>query len=57
VFLFGHPPPEIMQSLPPSQRKISSLILEEIKLLFTTKTVLILATPVVCSVGIAHFFF
>jgi hypothetical protein len=46
-----------MQSLPPSQRKISSLILEEIKLLLTPKTVLVLATPIAVSMGIAHFFF
>jgi hypothetical protein len=46
-----------MHSLPPPQRKISSLILEEIKLLLTPKTVLVLASPVVLSIGIAHFFF
>jgi hypothetical protein len=57
MFLIGRQRPAIMQPLPPSQRKISSLILEEIKLLLTLKTVLVLATPIALSMGIAHFFF
>jgi hypothetical protein len=57
VFLFGHSRPEIMQPLPPSQRKISSLILEELKMLLTPKTVLVLAAPIALSMAVAHFFF
>jgi hypothetical protein len=57
MFFFGPSGSAIMQNLPPPQRKISSLILEEIRLLLTPKTVLIMAAVTTLPIGIVRFFF
>ncbi|MDQ9169186.1 hypothetical protein Q8A64_02050 [Oxalobacteraceae bacterium R-40] len=57
MFFFDPFGSDTMQHLPPPQRKISSLILEEIRLLLTPKTVLVMTAVMALPIGVARFFF
>jgi hypothetical protein len=57
MFFYDPSGSDTMPHLPPSQRKISSLILEEIRLLLTPKTVLVLTAVMAVPIGVLRFIF